>query len=98
MRIDLGVDRALRVRRRGAAAGNGGGGSTTGGRRARSWGTNSLRSPSVQVSSSGRSIPRPGIAVDSSSVASVQSSPVACSTTAAVSTRIWPRADAKCRS
>ena len=55
---------------------------------------NSLFSPSVQVKSSGRSIPRPGIAVDSSRTVSVQSSPVVCSTTAAVSTRICPRADA----
>jgi hypothetical protein len=76
------------------AAGTGSGVSAGGARRGRSCGMNSLFSPSVQVKSSGRSIPRPGIAVDSSRTVSVQSSPVVCSTTAAVSTRICPRADA----
>ena len=77
---------------RGGGAGSGG--STYGGLRGRSCGMNSLRSPSVHVSSSGRSMPRPGIAVENDSVAPLQSSPVDCTTTAAVSTRSWPRAAA----
>jgi hypothetical protein len=35
------------------------------------------------------------MAVENDSAASVQSSPLDCSTTAAVSTRSWPRAAAK---